>query len=169
MTEASSFCVAPAGGLTVSVRWGFCLLFHLLASLSIQPWPLEPAPIKNYHPIKVLRVIDGDTIVANVRLPWGVTLEERIVQCAGYDAWALDKRGASYEVTEEEMVKGKKAKSALHDLLINAEVVYLSPDDNGAFDPYGRILGHVYVRLKTDRKLLEVRVFMKAHKHVRTK
>ena len=113
---------------------------------------------------EVTRVIDGDTLEANILYPWDVTLRDQTVRCMGYDAWESSKRRRSVKVTDEEVVKGKLATSAFSELLNSSSAVYLIPGKSPR-GPYGRILATVMLRV--DGKRVNVADWMRSHGHVR--
>lgn len=92
--------------------------------------------------VQVLRVIDADTLVANVHLPWSVVLVDQTLRVDSYDAWETSKRRqseAAGEITDDEVVKGRIAKSEFEKLLPTGTLYAkpgLIPRDN-----YGRLLG----------------------------
>ena len=60
------------------------------------------------------RVIDGDTLqIETIVLPWDVALLNQRVRIADFDAWESSRRRRSVNVTDEEVVKGKRATQEL--------------------------------------------------------
>ena len=110
-------------------------------------------------------VLDGDTIVVDVLLPWSVVLNDRSVRMQGYDAWEISKKRKTVRVTDAEIERGKAAREALVQILSAAEAVYLTPSDR--HDPYGRLTA--YVSLLYDGQLIEVSEWMREHGHTRIK
>lgn len=112
----------------------------------------EPAGAPRFPiPATVLSVTDGDTIKADLLLPWDVTLRGQDIRENSYDAWESSKRrssAAAGDISDAEVLKGKLAATALKDLLGSGEV-FLEPSRNskefGARDVYGRLLGKLWV------------------------
>lgn len=90
-----------------------------------------------------IRVIDGDTIEADILFPLGVTLRGEYIRFSDYDAWESSKRRRSIKVTDAEVVKGKKATALLIDLIEDKMLVLMLAQ--GERDNYGRILGRAAV------------------------
>lgn len=101
---------------------------------------------------KIRHVVDGDTFDADLRYPWGVSLLNERIRCLGYDACEVSRRRRSVDVTDEEIVVGKKATAALRRLLSEADTVYLIPSpDESARGPWGRIQAVVWIDPPDDR------------------
>lgn len=116
-------------------------------------------------PVRVLRILDGDTFTADLLFPWGVTLRDQSIRCLGYDAWETSRRRQSVEVTDAEIERGKQAKAAFEELLSQAETVFIAPGNAAVRDHYGRVLGRPWVW--KDGELIDVAEWMKANGHVR--
>jgi len=90
----------------------------------------------------VVRVIDADTLVADVYLPWGVCLIDQTLRVDTHDCWESSKRRqseAAGEITDEEVAKGKTAERELTETLQDWQLWVrpgITPRDN-----YGRLLG----------------------------
>ena len=98
-------------------------------------------------PVKVIRVIDGDTYVADVELPLSVILQKQRIRCLDYDAYELS------------TPKGKEAKLELEKLLTDAHVyiiLYGVERDN-----FGRILGKTFSVKGQDT--IDIEQWMKEH------
>lgn len=122
-------------------------------------------------PIRVIEVKDGDTIAADVLLPWDVTLRAQDIRELSFDAWESSRRRrseAAGEITDAEIGKGKLATSALKFLLESGEA-YAEPQRNakafGERDVYGRVLAKLWV--KRESGWLDVGAEMKRRGHVR--
>lgn len=130
-----------------------------------EPKPtLAPPPC--YVPIEVLSVHDGDTLKANIVLPFGsVVLREQNIRLQGFDAWEINRIRQTVVITEEELHKGREAKAALIKLLTATGTrVYAQPsDDKGA---YGRVSAVLAVQ-QADGKLVDVASWMKERGHGR--
>jgi len=90
------------------------------------------------YPAEIERVIDGDTIVADLSLGLGVVLDDQYIRFYGIDAW---------ETRGEEREKGLKAKEYLKGRLSKGQIeIEIRPEwgQNGK-GKYGRWLGIVYV------------------------
>lgn len=82
-------------------------------------------------PCRVSRVIDGDTVVCDLSLGYGVWLMARPVRLSGIDAPELP--------TPE----GKAAREALEGLLAASPSLLFVPDPRERKDKYGRFLGRL--------------------------
>lgn len=92
------------------------------------------------YPLKVSRVVDGDTVVGDIDLGFGVHLVEERVRFSDLDAWEIStQRGG---VTAKEIERGKVAKSDLESV-VRYGALTLEPVSRKR-DTYGRILGKVY-------------------------
>jgi len=113
-------------------------------------------------------VIDGDTIKADVLMPWGVTLSGRTIRAADYDAWEKTRARRSVEVTDEEIRLGKLATVDLQALLASAENVTASPVAR-EHDTYGRLLAVLTVDPTGPEGPTSLAEWMKARGHVRAR
>jgi endonuclease YncB( thermonuclease family) len=154
----------------------YALVFWLNASPAYEVENAAPVlPI----PIRVLEVKDGDTISADLLLPWDVTLRDQDIRESTYDAWEASKRRRSVaagEITGEEVEKGIAATAALKALLEGSRV-FLEPsnrtrqdqgqlgDKLGERDNYGRVLGKLWVA--RGGKWIDVGTEMKRGGHLR--
>ena len=87
---------------------------------------------------KLERIIDGDTIVADLYLGLNVILDDQYIRFYGIDAW---------ETRGEEREKGLKAKEYLKERLSKGQIeikIFSEWGQNGK-GKYGRWLGIVYV------------------------
>jgi hypothetical protein len=103
----------------------------------------QPGIPSNHYLLSSISVYDGDTITADVHLGLDVVLHDQRVRLTGFDAWELTRARRTVEITDEELVKGRKARDALQELL-GAGAAYLVPEARGK-DPYGRLLGRLIV------------------------
>lgn len=131
-----------------------------LAAWGALPLQEESAGPRVVVPIAVLDVKDGDTILADLLLPWDVTLRGQSIRENSYDAWESSKRRqseAAGPITDEEVAKGKIATDALKALLAEGEV-FLEPQRKegsyGERDVFGRVLGKLWVH--RDEKWIDV-------------
>lgn len=116
-------------------------------------------------PLQNIRVIDGDTIQADIVLPWAVTLRAQMIRASDYDAWESTKRRQSVEVTDEEVRLGERATEAL-DRLQKGTTLYARPDTEPR-DNYGRVLARLYYEDR-DGRLHAVADVMRDGGHLRT-
>jgi endonuclease YncB( thermonuclease family) len=157
----------------LTVVFGFGMSLCAFAQIDSPAAPVLPIPIR------VLEVKDGDTISADLLLPWGVTLSDQDVREQTYDAWEASKRRrseAAGEITDAEVEKGKAATAALKHLLEDARV-FLEPsnrkrqdqsklgDKLGDRDNYGRVLGKLWVA--RGGKWIDIGAEMKRGGHLR--
>ena len=87
---------------------------------------------------EIERVIDGDTIIADLSLGLGVVLVSQYIRLYGIDAW---------EIRGEEREKGLKVKEYLEERLSKGKIeIEIRPEwgQNGK-GKYGRWLGVIYV------------------------
>mgnify|MGYP003117583707 CR=1 FL=1 len=151
----------------------------ILLHLTLAAWKPEPAataldktealmttsewPAVTYYSLRNVRVIDGDTLEADIDLPMRVTLRQESIRCVDYDAWEANKRRRSVNVTDEEVVKGKAATEALKSLIASGQLmVQLEEEDR---DVYGRVLARLYVA--REQELISVADWMTEKGHVR--
>ena len=119
-----------------------------------QPEKMVALPVCEYE-LDNIRVIDGDTIEADILFPLGVTLRGEYIRFSDYDAWESSKRRRAVNVTDEEVVKGKQATAMLIKFLDDKTLVLELAE--GARDNYGRVLGRgiVYAEDRTRTELIE--------------
>lgn len=123
----------------------------------------DPSPQSVAAPLANVRVIDGDTVVADIRLPFGVTFRGRTIRAAGYDAWELSRARRTVNVTPVEVERGKLARAALEGLLDGG---HLLAEDTGKQDSYGRLLARLWVRTDGGR-WIDVAEYMRSEAHTR--
>jgi endonuclease YncB( thermonuclease family) len=92
----------------------------------------------------VVRVIDVDTIVADLDLGWNTTLHKEHIRLAGING------------PERNTAKGKAAKAWAVALLPVGTLVKVNSLALDAFEKYGRTLAHVHVPGKGDMAALAV-------------
>jgi endonuclease YncB( thermonuclease family) len=92
--------------------------------------------VGNEHDIIVEKVHDGDTITATINLGFDVQLAHKEIRIEGFDAFEINKVRRTVKVTDEEIAKGKLAKTDLEELLKQAKRVYVLDGKQGA---YGRL------------------------------
>ena len=122
----------------------------LTAGLSYyQAGRAAPAPLLQWAPgiqLRNIKAVDGDTIHADILLPYGITLESQTIRANDFDAWESRKiRRSIGPITDEEITKGKEAKAALQKLIDTTTLALEPPSDPKEFrDNYGRLLGKLY-------------------------
>lgn len=125
----------------------FALIIGILLLL-----PLPAFTLDFLYPATIERVIDGDTIVADLSLGLGVILDDQYIRLYGIDAW---------ETRGEEREKGFLAKEYLERRLQEGKVeIEIRPEwEKKGKGKYGRWLGRVYV----DGKDINVELVEKGH------
>ena len=166
-----SYVASLIGMLTIVLVFGGCVATYVrLYSIhnTSKPEALmmnSEWPAVTYYRVRNVRVVDGDTLEADIDLPMRVTLRQEMIRCTDYDAWESSKRRRSVNVTDEEVVKGKAATEALKSLIASGQLlVQLEEDDR---DVYGRVLARLFVA--KNNKLISVSDWMEANKHTRNK
>lgn len=112
------------------------------AALSAPP---QAAPAAPQIPLRatVESIHDGDTLRVTIHLPFGIDLPGRDVRAFGYDAWEIDRRRRTVNVTDAELAKGAEAKKIFAALLVRGGCWL---DDSGERDPYGRISARIWTK-----------------------
>jgi len=105
------------------------LLTLTIVALLLLPFPVFALDF--LYPAKIERVIDGDTIVADLSLGLGVILDDQYVRLYGIDAW---------ETKGEEREKGLLAKEYLERRLQEGKVeIEITPEwEKKGRGKYGR-------------------------------
>jgi hypothetical protein len=151
------------------------LLIGWVAGLRLQPYldrhfdalRQSEAPMlalqlpENEYLLGNVRVVDADTIDADIRLPLGVTLIDTRIRLSDFDAWESSRRRRTVVITDEEIAKGKQAAKLLEVLIKSSErsALLLAEGDR---DVYGRVLGRMVV-YRTDGSRVFVADFMREH------
>lgn len=115
-------------------------------------------------PLNVVRVYDGDTIVADVLLPWSVTLAGESIRESTYDAWEIRRGRGGVVITDEELVRGRQATQDLTNLFSTGRV-FVGTDATAKRDNFGRLLGKYWVYRNDE--WIDVREYMAARDHLR--
>jgi hypothetical protein len=127
--------------------------------------PMMAGPViqlpENEYPLENVRIIDADTIDADIMLPLGVTLTATRIRLSDFDAWESSRRRRTVTITDEELVKGKHAAKLLGMLVKSSQrsVLLLAEGDR---DVYGRVLGRMVV-YDADGQRVFVADFMDEH------
>jgi len=152
--------------ISLTFSWLVCIAIVVSFALSVtqeEPaTPMAKAPRvhllqrraisqENEYPLTEIRVVDGDTVEANIEFPLGVTLRKEMIRFLDFDAWEATKRRRSVNVTDEEVIKGKEATSLLISLIDGNHIVLLLADSKR--DMYGRVLGRMVVYTNDDRRI----------------
>lgn len=125
---------------------GFWMAVGLIV-MFMQPEPavisyqVSPGPAVG-NPLLSVRVVDGDTLEADIDLGYGLILRQQDIRLVGYDAWESSLRRRSVEVSEQEIERGKLATAELQRLLTLGRPL-LRPAETR--DVYGRILGELMI------------------------
>jgi endonuclease YncB( thermonuclease family) len=130
------------------------LAIALLAQVPAQPQAVAV-------PLAAVRVIDGDTVQADIVCPFGITFRGKVMRAADYDAWESSRARRTVNVTPIEVERGKLAAAALERLSGS-----LFAQDTGKQDAYGRLLVRLWA--KDDRgQWIDVAEFMHREGHTR--
>ena len=126
-----------------------------LFALTIVILLLLPFPVfalDCFYPAEIERVIDGDTIVADLSLGLGVVLDDQYIRLYGIDAW---------ETKGKERPRGVLAREYVIRRLKEGKVeIEIRPEwGREGKGKYGRWLGIVYI----DRKDLNAELVEKGH------
>lgn len=103
-----------------------------------------PVKVIGQMPLSNIRVIDGDTVEADIEMPLSIVLRAQSIRFTGYDAWEASKRRRSVNVTDEEVAKGKRASKALESFL-KSGIVVVDLCSLNQRDSYGRVLATAFV------------------------
>ena len=114
-------------------------------------------------PLADVRVHDGDTIHASLTLPFGLTIRDKTIRAADYDAYELSRARRTVNVTGVEIERGKRAKAALEELFAQG-TPYAT--DTGKQDVYGRLLAVLWVKTREGR-WVDVAAEMRRQAHTR--
>lgn len=152
--------------LLTLIRWGLLLaaagLFALgwLACLAAGGDP----PV--YLPLTKVRVQDGDTLRADIELPYGLAWQGRTIRIEDFDAWETSRaRRTIGPIDDEELAKGQLAKQALAALAFSGRLYILA--DRQPRWSYGRLIGRVYVQPFDAPALVDVGDWMRERGHAR--
>ena len=114
-------------------------------------------------PLANVRAIDGDTVRADLNLSFGLTIRDKTIRAADFDAWELSRARRTVNVTGVEIERGKRAKAALEELFAQG-TPYAT--DTGKQDVYGRLLAVLWVKTREGR-WVEVSEAMRREGHTR--
>lgn len=104
----------------------------------------------NEYDVKILKVIDGDTVDVDINLGFGIVLTDERVRIMGIDT------PESRTSNEVEKVFGLASKARLKELL-NEEAILITTEDKHGEDmkgKFGRVLGDFRVGGKTVSQIL---------------
>jgi hypothetical protein len=134
---------------------------RFLLAILLLPHSLFAAEIE--LPLDNVQIVDGDTVVADVLMPWSVTLRKQVIRANDYDAWEASTARKTVNVTPAEIVKGKAAKADLAALVGRASSVVVVPSEKR--EAYGRRLGSL--KVVAGGKSVNVADFMRERGHCR--
>lgn len=116
----------------------------------------------NYDRITVTKVLDGDTIKAEIHVGYDIILKDKTIRLYGFDAWEMSRRRQTVgEITDEEIRRGGEAKEALQRLLARGPCYIQS----FGVDVYGRVLGRIVVI--DGSEIIDIGLWMEDHGHSR--
>jgi len=98
------------------------------------------------YPIEITRVVDGDTVIANINMGIGIIMVDQRLRLLGYDAY------------EKKTEKGKEATKFAEEILLDSDCLFVT---SGKRDNFGRPLGNIQVNGKIFGELLKENGFLK--------
>lgn len=104
------------------------------------------------YPLENIEVKDGDTIQADIILPFDITLRNQTIRAADYDSPEISRHRQKVEISDEEIKQGMLAKRFLADKLLIGKLYIAQYKRNR--DIYGRILGILYYEYQGHRELV---------------
>jgi endonuclease YncB( thermonuclease family) len=114
-----------------------------------------------------ITVKDGDTLhVQKLHLGWGVALVDQTLRCADFDAWESSRRRQTVDVTDAEIIKGKRAAAVLAEI-VRTRRLRIEPHIGRDRDVYGRLLVVIFI-VDGDPPLRPLADFMEAGGHCRS-
>ena len=114
----------------------------------------------------VIEVHDGDTIIADMHLPFGIDLPRRSIRLYGADALEVSRtRQTVGFITDEELAKGKIARDDLAKLLKTCD---LYAEDSGHGDPYGRPSAILWAKPKDGKPWILIAAWLEQRGYLRT-
>lgn len=97
------------------------------------------------YPITVTDVYDGDTFTCTIDLGFDTELKNQRVRASNYDAWEVSRIRRTVDITELELIKGKKAREDLKKIFSESTMIWARVHKKKYRDPYGRVLVQVFV------------------------
>jgi hypothetical protein len=140
--------------------------FATLCLLAPVLLPCSTHAQENWYRLQRVEVHDADTVKADVIFPWGVTLREQSVRLHGADAWEVTKTRRTVNVTDAEIVKGKKALAEFQALLAKGRLEVSPLTYEGTDSVYGRIEAKWRI-VNPDGKTIDVAAWIKEQGHER--
>jgi hypothetical protein len=129
----------------------------------------ESPMVPTYCRVKLLRVVDGDTVEGDIQMPWGITLTNQMIR-ADYDTWESRnvQRSTGPVVDAAEVTKGIAATAELKTLTTHG-ILYVTPLRGGPErDNFGRVLAQFYISPNNGRnELISVKDHMTKKGHIR--
>ena len=114
-------------------------------------------------PLANVVIHDGDSLRADLNLSFGLTIRDKPIRAAGFDAPEINRTRRTVNVTPLEIERGKLAKAALEELFAQGTPF---AEDAQKQDPYGRVLAYLWVRTK-DGRWIDVAAEMRRKAHTR--
>lgn len=151
------------------------LMLSLLGSTAIAQAPAQIGDRWPTAPVAACSVVlhkpphDGDTLTdATIELPFRINLAHVSIRAYDMDTWEISRTRQTVRVTDEEIQKGIAARDALIKLIANnGNRLYV--EDTGLRDPYGRLLGKLWVQTNTPKpNWVYVPKYMTEHGHCRS-
>lgn len=87
------------------------------------------------YKIKTIRVIDGDTLIADIDLGFDITLKDKVIRLDGIDTLEIKSK------VQMERELANTAKIRLEELTLGKDILINSGSKS---DKYGRCLAHLY-------------------------
>jgi endonuclease YncB( thermonuclease family) len=112
-------------------------------------------------------VQDGDTLQAEIHLPYGERWPKRKIRVLGFDAYESSNARRTVEFVPDELAKGRKATEDAARVLSEAEAVYIEATDD-LETTWDRMLGRVWFVPKGEEStLVEFGAWMRSKGHAR--
>lgn len=118
----------------------------------------QNAPRYNSYPLLNVRIVDADTVIADIVVGFGVRLVDARIRASDYDAWEVSKTRPG--VSDDELKRGAEAKRQLVEIVRDSKMFLLSDPLTPRHDVYGRVLGVLWV--EKDGKTAALREYAEA-------
>jgi endonuclease YncB( thermonuclease family) len=146
--------MASDANVSLAIFFGVTMRTLILVIIILLCTPVSADTFK----LSNITVVDGDTVRADIHLPFQITLTNKSIRLKDIDAPEVTQRRKSVTVTAEEIERGKAAKAYLQTLLKNGALLEIG--HSGYSDKYGRVSGKLLILEKGSR--VSVAVPMKA-------
>lgn len=120
------------------------VLFQLLGTTEVT--------LPTMYELQNIEVKDGDTLNADILLPFDITLRNQNIRAADYDAPEISTHRQTVKVTPEEIKQGLIAKRFLSNKLLVSKVYIAQYKKNR--DAYGRLLGVLFYEENGQKELV---------------